>query len=98
MLLAYGDAVPILAYGDAVPISCMQDAGDDTFGFHVVEVSPTVHKYLAQFSLREWLTRLQGDESFIRNLVSHLQKSPFQAFFFEMPPTDLNHLDRVSIQ
>jgi hypothetical protein len=76
--------------------ACVQDNDDDTSGFHVEELSPTVHKYLAQYSQQEWLTKLQKDEPFVQNFVSQLQKSHFQAFFFEMPPTDLNHLDRVS--
>jgi len=74
-----------------------REVGTGTNEFHLEEVGPRVHKYSAPFTQREWLSRLQTDETLVMDFVALLQKSPFKAFFFEMPRTDLYHLDQVTI-
>ncbi len=43
------------------------------------EVGSRMHKYSAPFTQREWLARLQSDETFAMDFIGILQSSPFKA-------------------
>ncbi len=56
-----------------------QEREDERTAFHMEEVGSRTYKYSAPFTQREWLARLQTDETFAMDFIGILQSSPFKA-------------------
>jgi hypothetical protein len=57
----------------------VQDREGERTAFRMEEVGSRMHKYSAPFTQREWLARLQSDETFAMDFIGILQSSPFKA-------------------
>ncbi len=57
----------------------VQEREGERTSFRMEEVGSRIHKYSAPFTQREWLARLQTDETFAMDFIGILQSSPFKA-------------------
>jgi hypothetical protein len=53
------------------------------------EVGSRMHKYSAPFTQKEWLARLQTDETFAMDFIGILQSSPFKAYSIQVIETNI---------
>ena len=61
--------------------------------FHVIRESPEVDKIFTTVCYRQFLHKIQSEESFRREFINVLKNSRFETYFFETPKVTKQSLD-----